>query len=166
MKLLLYGFESFGQHVTNISQEIVDRVAVRPDVVKLVLPVRFNDASILDFVRRIKPDYILGLGQYPEGNNIRIEKQAKNEWASKSKPSRLLIKDGPKTVVVTLGLKSDTNSVVSNDAGRYFCNYSMYLLLTNPETKNIPFAFVHIPKSFNLELAVGFVEAKIDEILA
>lgn len=166
MKLLIYGFEPFGQNRTNISQEVVNRLPDRQDVVKVILPVRFNDSVIFGIVKKSRPDYILGLGQYPSGEKIRIEKLAKNEWATKSKPSRNIVYGGPGSAAVTLNLESNDYSFVSHDAGRYCCNYSMYILLTNPKTKDIPFAFLHIPKSFNLEQAVSFAETKIEEILA
>src|SRR3989344_5604692 len=114
MKLLIYGFESFGQDSTNVSQEVVNRLPIRQNMAKMILPVRFNASIILSNVKEYKPD---------------------------------------------------DNSLVSHDAGRYFCNYSMYILLTNPKTKDIPFAFLHIPKNFDLKEAVEFVENKVEKIL-
>lgn len=166
MKLLIYGFESFGKDSTNISQDVVDRLPNQRGIVKAILPVRFNDSIIFDIVKKTNPDHILGLGQYPSGNKIRIERLAKNEWASKSKLSRNIVKGGSQLATATLDLEPNDDSCISHDAGRYFCNYSMYILLTNPKTQDIPFAFLHIPRKFDLDLAVRFVESKIQEILA
>ena len=165
MKLLIYGFESFGQDSTNVSQEVVNRLPIRQNMAKMILPVRFNASIILSNVKEYKPDYILGLGQYPDGDKIRIEKLAVNEWASGTNPSRTIVDGGPESATVMLDLEPDDNSLVSHDAGRYFCNYSMYILLTNPKTKDIPFAFLHIPKNFDLKESVEFVENKVEKIL-
>ena len=166
MRLLIYGFEPFGKSTSNISQEVINSLPIRDDIAKTILQVNFKSSVITDVVRESNPDYILGLGQYSSSEKIRIERLARNEWASKSEPSRYIVKDGPKSATVTLELKSNGNSLVSHNAGRYFCNYSMYILLTNPKTKGIPFAFLHIPKSFDLDSAISFVETIIEEILA
>ncbi len=166
MKLLIYGFGSFGRNNTNISQQIIETLPDSANITKVVLPVGFGSKILLDEISVSKPDFILGLGQYPRGTKIRIEKVAHNEFsASKTRLPKPITKNGLESVEVTLDIEPNNNSFVSHDAGRYFCNYSMYLLLTNSATKDIPFAFLHIPKKIDLDLATKFIGDTIKQIL-
>ena len=166
MKLLVYAFEPFGQDAENISQQVLKRLRSRKNVMKMTLPVEFNSTYIIDAIENIKPGIILGLGQYPRGNKIRIERLAKNQQKSKGHLQTSITKNGPAKAFVTLELQPDINSRLSYNAGRYVCNYSIYVLLTNATTKDIPLAFLHIPKKVDVNKATEMVEHKIDEILA
>ena len=166
MKLLVYAFEPFGQNAENISQQVLKRLRGRKNVMRMTLPVKFNSTFIIDAIENTKPYIILGLGQYPRGKKIRIERLAKNQQKSKGHLQTSITENGSAKAVVTLKLQPDTNSWVSYNAGRYVCNYSIYVLLTNAITKNIPLAFLHIPKKVDVIKATDMVEHKIDEILA
>ena len=166
MKLLIYAFEPFGQNAENISQQVLKQLRGRKNVMKMTLPVKFNITFIINAVESTKLNIILGLGQYPRGKKIRIERLAKNQQKSKGHLQTSITKNGPAKAVVTLKLQPDTNSWVSYNAGRYVCNYSIYVLLTNTITNNIPLAFLHIPKQIDVIKATDMVEHKIDEILA
>jgi pyrrolidone-carboxylate peptidase len=163
--LLIYAFKPFAGNKQNISQETLKKLHARDAVKKVALPVNFRSSVFLDTVEKVQPDAILGLGQYPRGGKIRIERRAKNWQGSKAQPVRNITKDRESIAFATLKLQPDTSSRLSYDAGNFVCNYSMYVLLTNPATRDIPFAFVHIPKMFALSKAVKFVEDKVDKIL-
>ena len=165
MKILVYGFEPFGENRQNVSQEVLLGLAARPNLIKVVLPVTFDSAPLINAIRGFKPDIILGLGQYPSGNQIRIEKLAKNQKGSTKFPAEPITVNGPRTVEVTLKLKPDSQARVSDNAGRYVCNFSMYEALTNPETRQIPFGFLHIPKGFDVNQATDFVDKQITELV-
>jgi pyrrolidone-carboxylate peptidase len=165
MKLLVYAFEPFGQNAENISQQVLKRLRVRKNVMKMSLPVKFNSSIIIDAVEDAKPNIILGLGQYPRGKKFRIERLAKNRRKSKGHLQTSITENGAAKAVVTLKLQPDVNSRISYNAGRYVCNYSIYVLLTNTITKDIPLAFLHIPKKVDVNKATEMVEHKIDEIL-
>ncbi len=166
MKLLVYAFEPFGQNTKNISQQVLKQLRGRKNVKKIILPVKFNSTFVIKAIENIKPNIILGLGQYPRGKKIRIERLAKNQQKSKGHLQTSIKKNGPAKAAVTLKLQPDINSWVSYNAGRYVCNYSIYVLLTNAITKDIPFAFLHISKKVDVNKATDILEHKIDEILA
>lgn len=164
MKLLIYGFEPYGKNTRNISQLVLNNLRKRQSINKIVLPVVFKSSELLNAVKELKPTVILGLGQYPRGHKIRIERLAKNQRKIKNQSKSIISKSNPSKVLVTLKLKADSNSWVSYDARSYVCNFSMYILLTDKLTKNIPFAFLHIPKKMDVATATQFVENKIKEI--
>jgi pyrrolidone-carboxylate peptidase len=165
MKLLVYAFEPFGRNKQNISQQVLKKLRRRKNVRKVTLPVEFNNSIFVGAVQGTKPSVILGLGQYPRGKKIRIERRGKNQQKTKTQLQRTITKDGQSTAIVTLKLYPDNTSWVSYNAGRSVCNYSIYVLLTDVITKDIPFAFLHIPKNMDIVKATKFVENKIDEIL-
>jgi pyroglutamyl-peptidase len=165
MKLLIYAFEPFGRNEQNISHWVLNRLNKRKGLGKIVLPVEFNDSIFIKMVQAYRPDAILGLGQYPRGKKVRIERLASNERKTKGKAPSKIMSEGPHNAKTTLRLKSDSSSWISYNAGRFVCNYSMYVLLTNPVSQSIPLAFLHIPKNSDITQAVRFVESKIDEII-
>jgi pyrrolidone-carboxylate peptidase len=166
MKLLVYAFEPYGRNKQNISQQVLSKLRKREGVRKINLPVKFDSSVLLDAVRKTKPDAILGLGQYPRGKKIRIERLAKNQKKSKTQPLSTITSNVRPTVAVTLKLAPNNNAWISYNAGRYVCNYSIYVLLTNTATKDIPLGFLHIPKNTKLSKATKFVEGIIEEIYA
>lgn len=107
----------------------------------------------------------MGLGQCGSGKKIRIERKAINRkrFGKKERP-KPIFKKRPKYYFLNLKLKKDRGSRISYNAGDYVCNYSMYVISNFIRKKNIKFAFVHIPRNYNLNKAVKFVESKIHEI--
>lgn len=162
MKILLYGFKPYLNFRWNISEKVVKRIKPRDDLVKVIFPVRFDRKLFLRVLEKEKPNTVLGLGQTPKGNKIRIERKAKN--LRKENGEKVILKDGPEYQFANLELERDDNSQVSFDAGEYVCNFSMYLMIDGALRRGMKFAFLHIPMSFDLKKAVEFVERKIDEI--
>jgi pyrrolidone-carboxylate peptidase len=152
MKTLLYAFQPYGGNVTNISESVLKLLPFR-DVEKMVLPVAFDKKVFQDLVAR-QPKYIIGLGQYPRGEMVRIERRAQNLYgAKKLKNYRPIMPGKPRYRSLNLLLKPNKHSRLSYDAGKYVCNFSMYMLADLCSKHNIQYAFFHIPKGMNKNIA-------------
>nr|MCK4930094.1 hypothetical protein [Nanoarchaeota archaeon] len=162
MKLLIYGFKPYKKWKQNISEKILRKIR-RRGIVKIVFPVSFEKKTFVNRIKKLNPDIILGLGQYPGGKKIRIERKAVNlkRHTKKEKP-KISFKNKPEYNFVNLKLKKDKNSWISYNAGEYVCNFSMYVISDCYKKKNIKFAFIHFPYNYNLDKAVKFVENKLD----
>ena len=148
MKVLVFGFKSYGKFTSNISEQVVKRLR---GVDTFIFDVRFSRDYFLGKIK--KYDIVLGLGQHPRAKKIRIERKACNTCGGK--------KIGKKKYnYVSLKLKKTRGSIVTYNAGKYVCNYAMYVI--NETGKR--FGFIHIPKDYNVKKAVAFVEKKIKEI--
>jgi len=66
------------------------------------------------------------------------------------------LQKGPNYLFTTLKIKSDKNSYFSYDAWDYICNYSMYIILNS--FKNKRFTFIHIPKNYNINTIIKYIE--------
>lgn len=170
MKILLTGFEPFGELKVNPSQAILERITdghTLCDVYEIntvILPVRFDSAGarIKKTIQEFKPDVILSLGLSEGSNSITLEKKAMNLKQDVDVRNTKNI-NGPKLILLgrpisyksTLPLEriyrslKDRNIPVtmSDDAGKYICNYVFYLacheikLLKNGGKAG----FVHVP---------------------
>lgn len=163
VKILLYGFKRYGKNKINISEEIIKKIPSRKNLKKLIFPVVFERNIFLKAVEDFKPDLILGLGQYPRGKKIRIERKAINLKGTKIKGYQLIAKNGPKFRSVNWRFKKDRNSRLSYNAGKFVCNFSMYVLLGWLRKNQTKFAFLHVPKDFKVDLAVRFLSKEIYE---
>ena len=83
MRVLVTAFEPFGGAETNITQSVL---SLLPDsladwaIEKVCLPVSFKRAPLVlqEAISTYTPDIVIMLGQYPEGENIRLERFAIN----------------------------------------------------------------------------------------
>jgi len=136
MKILVYGFKPYKKYKENITENIIIKIKNRKNLVKEVFTVKFEKNMFLE----------------------KIKRQNK-----KDKP-KIIFKDKPKYRFTSLKLTTDENSRISYNAGKYVCNYSMYVILDYCQNKTTEFAFIHVPKGYNLDKAVKFVESKINEL--
>jgi len=159
MKILIYGFRPFGKNKRNIAAEIIKTLPKRPGLYKKVFPVEFKRSMFLDTVNTIKPDVIIGLGQCSRGDKIRIERKAVNLYNErKGGQDKKIIKGNSKYLLANIKIKPDSNSYVSYDAGKYVCNYSMYLIADYAYQNKTKFAFIHIPAKYSKAKAVNFIK--------
>lgn len=167
MKVLIYGFKPYRDYKENVTEKIVRKITHRKGLIKTVFPVRFDKNMFLEKIKIVKPNIILGLGQCPRGNKIRIERKAVNLMKEDKKESlEIISRKGAEYVFVTFKLKKDKDSWISYDAGKYVCNFSIYIISNFSRHRNIKFAFLHIPKDYNVDKAVKFVDRKIEEMLS
>jgi pyrrolidone-carboxylate peptidase len=167
MKLLVYGFEPYGKYRKNISQEVIQQLKKREGQISTyIFPVRFDQQQFRQVIEQLKPDAILGLGQYSKGSKIRIEQKGRNLMGSKQDIKRKIDSTGPDVINTSLPLPQDQHLEVSDNAGIFVCNFSIYVVGRMAEAMGIPFGFLHLPKDFSKDQAVAIVEGVVDRILS
>jgi pyroglutamyl-peptidase len=161
VRTLIYGFGPYQQYKANITEDIVRALPQRNGLHRKVFPVRFHKKQFIEAVDKIRPDVILGLGQCSTGGLLRVETSARNRRRNpRFGTVRDIVPNGMPRLATTLKLKLGRRAKVSNDAGDYVCNYSMYVILDYVKRRNLPtlYGFVHVPHSHDAELVVRLVQ--------
>ncbi len=166
-KLLITGFEPFGEEIINPSWEAVKLLPEEINgysLTKLLLPVVFGKASdmIIKEAEKSDPDVILCIGQAggrnaitPElvGINLRYASIPDNEGNQPTDES--IIKGGETAYFSTLPVRKISEAIrecgvpsnVSYSAGTYVCNEVLYTLLWHFSGSDTRVGFIHIPYS-------------------
>ena len=187
-KLLITGFDPFGGASINPAWEAVKLL---PDTIadfevhKLEIPTVFGLATekVLEKAAEIQPDVILCIGQAggrgavtPEriGVNIRDAKIADN--AGNQPVGQFVAEEGPAAYFATVPVmameeairKESLPSQVSNSAGAFVCNDTLYGLLHHYAGTEVKVGFIHVPwlpeqgsPSMPLEKTAAALEAAI-----
>lgn len=166
MRLLIYGFERYGNFPYNVTKRVVRRLAARRNLLTEILPVEFEKENFLALLRH-RPDAVLGLGQCRRGRSLRLELRAANRMRDLGgNRARKIDPKGPRSVSSTLAIEPRRWLRPSRDAGEYVCNYSMYVLLRRlaRRKRKVPFAFIHIPHRYPLRRAVAHIEEIIRRV--
>lgn len=164
-RLLITGFDPFGgaqinpawEAVKNLPGQIGDFV-----LCKLEIPTVFGKAAekVLEKAREFRPDVILCVGQAggraavtPEriAVNIRDAKIADN--AGNCPVGEFVDPDGPAAIFATVPVMRMAQAIcdaglpgaVSNSAGAFVCNDTLYLLLRHYEGAAVKVGFIHVP---------------------
>jgi len=156
VKILVYGFKPFGGLKKNISEEIIKKIGEEKDLKKIIFSVDFNKKMFINKIKKIDPQFILGLGLCPRGEKIRIERKAVNIAKKENKKENIILNNKPHFVFFNWKLKKDKNSRISYNAKKYVCNYSMYIVSTL--IKDAKFAFLHIPKDYDIKKALRYIK--------
>lgn len=163
--ILIYAFEPFLRYRRNVTQAIVEALPARPEWHSAILPVRFEPEIFLPLVESLNPDYILGLGQCPRGAQIRIERKAHNLMRHRrSEPGEPIDAEGPAQLVPNWRIAPNSRRRDSYDAGRYVCNYSMYLMSRYAETHGSNYAFLHVPRTYSVRSATREIVALLEAL--
>lgn len=164
-KLLITGFDPFGGASINPSWEAVKRL---PDTVgnyelyKLQIPTIFGVASkkVLNMAAEIKPDLILCIGQAggraavtPERIAVNIRDARIPDNAGNQPQGEFVDSNGPAAYFSTVPVKEMAENIcalqlpatVSNSAGAFVCNDTLYALLHHFNGSNTQVGFIHIP---------------------
>lgn len=166
MKILLTGFDPFGGETVNPAWEAA-RLAHAPDGVTLLtlqVPTVFGLAgeSVLDAVRRERPDAVLCLGQAagraaltPERIAINLRDASLPDNAGNQPEDVPVVSGGPAAFFSTLPVKAMVRAIravglpasVSHSAGTFVCNDLLYTLLfsLSEEGASVPAGFLHLP---------------------
>ena len=187
-KLLITGFDPFGGASINPAWEAVKLL---PDTIadfevhKLEIPTVFGLATekVLEKAAEIQPDVILCIGQAggrgsvtPEriGVNIRDAKIADN--AGNQPVGQFVAEDGPAAYFSTVPVLAMETAIreaslpgqVSNSAGAFVCNDTLYGLLHHYAGTEVKVGFIHVPwlpeqgsPSMPLEKTAAALEAAI-----
>ena len=162
-RLLLTGFGPFPGAPKNPTAEIVQNLATlslgETQLFTYILPVIWRDAQarMAALISETKPDVILHLGLATQRRIIGVETRARNESSrlhpdaeNICRPSGTIDPQGPglrlarldcARVVETLRA-SGLEAELSDDAGDYICNHTLYLSLSS----SVPHVgFIHLP---------------------
>ena len=164
-KLLITGFDPFGGESVNPSWEAVKLL---PDTVgnyqlhKLQIPTVFGLApqKVLEAARAIEPDVIISVGQAgtrdsvtPEriGINMRSARIADN--AGRIPVEESIVPGGPDGLFSTLPVAAMVDAIraanlpaaISNTAGTFVCNDTLYSLLHRYQGTSVRCGFIHVP---------------------
>ncbi len=168
MKLLLTGFEPFGQSGINPSEQVVQVVAGREfegfGVKTAVLPVHRFDGpqKLLALVQQTRPDAVVCLGEAGGRTAVSIERVAVNLLDFRIADNdglvvqdEPIVADGPAAYFTTLPVRALQQAVtaagvpaeLSLSAGAFLCNQVTYELLhfLAQQKLAIPAGFVHLP---------------------
>jgi pyroglutamyl-peptidase len=166
MRILLTGFEPFGDVKINPSQCVVEHFAAqgRDDLITLVLPTVYSEsgARIRDAIKQHNPDAVLSLGVAASRDAINLERIAVNvddaripDNAGVLASGEPIDTDGPVGYRSTLPLAAMKAALeargiavtISNHAGAYMCNHVFYSARHALEQagSTIPCGFIHIP---------------------
>ena len=166
MRVLLTGFEPFGNYKENSSWAVAEKVAAcgvcNANVMARRLPVSFEGVGIAlrRAVEECHPDVIIMLGQSANIDYVKLERIAINMMDS-AKPDNdgyipdevPIYTDGAAALFTNTDIKALRRAVeeqgivaqVSNSAGLYVCNRLYYEALLLCKEKGMKALFVHLP---------------------
>ena len=164
-KLLITGFDPFGGESVNPSWEAVkllpDKIGAY-ELHKLQIPTVFGVAAqrVLQKAAQVNPDVILCIGQAggraavtPEriGINVRSARIADN--AGNQPQEEPIVPNGPDGLFATVPVvkmalaiqNAGLPGAVSNTAGAFVCNDTLYTLLHHYAGTSVRAGFIHVP---------------------
>ena len=164
-KLLITGFDPFGGASVNPAWQAVQLL---PDTIadftvhKLEIPTVFGKASalVMEAADILEPDVILCIGQAggraavtPEriGVNIRDARIPDNE--GNTPRGEFCVSEGPAAYFATVPVMAMAEAIqaagypgtVSNSAGAFVCNDTLYCLLHHYAGTHVKVGFIHVP---------------------
>jgi len=159
MNILIYGFRPWGKSKENITEKILAEVKNEKDMKKIVFEVKFDRKQFIKEIMKINPKIIIGLGQCSAGNRLRVERRSVNlKKDGLSKNPSLISRNGSQFLFSSLRINKNEHLGISYDAGKYVCNYSMYVISDFIKNRNIKFGFIHIPREYSVSKAARQVE--------
>lgn len=179
VKILISGYEPFGGDAVNPTGELMEALAHEviegAELKTVLLPVHFNECAdlLITEMESYRPDVVIACGLAKGRTAITPERMAVNikdippgSYADNQgqRPVDELIAEGsPDGLFSTLPIRAMVNNmsaagipaVVSNTAGTYICNNTMYRVLDHIRVGQLPIraGFVHFPAS--TEMAVS-----------
>ncbi len=167
MKVLITGFDPFGNEQINPSYQAVQLLELENKEIELVkkeLPTVFaGSIKVLDrTIKEVKPDIVIATGQAGGRYDISVERVAINlidagipDNDGAQPLDEKIFKDGENAYFSSLPIKAIVKKLrekkipasVSNSAGTYVCNNLFYAMLYLIDRKypDIKGGFVHVP---------------------
>ncbi len=179
ISVLITAFEAFGGMSVNPTQQLLatlDRAGVEgAESSTLLLPVTYDECvkRVVAEIDRVQPDVVLSCGLYAGRAAVTPERVAINvkdtmaedpipDNSGRSPVDEPVRSDGPDALFATLPVREITlrllaagiPAFVSNTAGTYICNNTLYGVLDHIRRRQLPTlaGFVHFPAS--TEMAV------------
>jgi len=160
-KVLLTGFEPFGNASLNPSGEIVKQIS-GDNIVTAILPVAYTQSAerLLKLIAEHKPDVVVCLGQAegrtsitPERVAINLDdaRLADNEGVLRNDVK--ILENGPDAYFTSLPIRemvdamkeANVPAAISLSAGAFLCNHIFYVAQHNLAGTNVRSGFVHVP---------------------
>ena len=160
-KVLLTGFEPFGNASLNPSGEIVKQISGH-NMVTAILPVAYTQSAerLLKLIAEHKPDVVVCLGQAegrtsitPERVAINLDdaRLADNEGVLRNDVK--ILENGPDAYFTSLPIRemvdamkaANVPAAISLSAGAFLCNHIFYVAQHNLAGTNVRSGFVHVP---------------------
>lgn len=178
-KILISGFEPFGGSAINPTERLINDIKnesfADAEIRTVLLPVHYDECAelLLKEVRTFEPDAVIACGVAGGRTAVTPERIAIN---TKDVPPESVIADnrgarpqdepidpeGPDGLFATLPIRAMVNrmkeagipATVSNTAGTYICNNTMYAVLNEIRKRQLPIlaGFVHFPASTEMAL--------------
>ncbi|MDN6967370.1 pyroglutamyl-peptidase I [Oenococcus sp. UCMA 17063] len=167
MKILITGFDPFGEDKINPAIEAVKRLPDKIEnvsIIKIEIPTIFNQCAevVHKAILNNKPDYVVNIGQAggrfgltPERIAININDGRIKDNAGYQPLNTPIQDDGQTAYFTQLPVKAIARSIrsvglpsyVSTTAGTYVCNHIMYQVqyMIDKEFHNLKAGFIHIP---------------------
>ncbi len=167
MKILVTGFTTFGEHVINPSQLLVESL---PDqyqgntLIKSILPVDHQQAPmmLINLLQEHQPDAVISFGLASGRAKIALERVALNlmdfsmaDNSGVTIENKPIVEQGPAAYFSTLPIHAMLAAVnqagipaeLSLTAGAYLCNQVFYFLMHKIASQNLKVqaGFVHLP---------------------
>jgi pyroglutamyl-peptidase len=190
-KLLITGFDPFGGETVNPAWEAVKKLPDRITdytLYKLEIPTVFGLAAetVLAKATDFQPDVILCIGQAggraavtPERIAVNIRDARIPDNAGNQPGGEQIAPDGPAAYFATVPVKEMAAAIenagiaatVSNSAGAFVCNDTLYSLLHHYAHTDVKVGFIHVPylpeqgqPNMELEVITKALEAAIEAI--
>ena len=188
-KLLITGFDPFGGASINPAWEAVKLLPDQVgdfEITKLEIPTVFGLAAetVIAKAKEVQPDVILCIGQAggraavtPERIAVNIRDARITDNAGNQPIGEFIAPDGPAAYFATVPVKemaaaicaADLPGTVSNSAGAFVCNDTLYSLLHRYADTNVKIGFIHVPylpeqgtPSLPLEKTAAALQAAIE----
>jgi len=79
---------------------------------------------------------------------------------------KYISRTGPPGHYVNLRLPEDENTTVTCNAGTCVCNFSMYVCLEHCVTTAASFAFIYVPRDYDVALAAAYVSKALRFVIS
>lgn len=167
MKILVTGFDPFGNETINPSIEALKRLPhhiAGAEIIKLEIPTVMNSslAKIEEAIQKENPEMILSIGQAGGRSDISIERVAINindfsipDNEGNQPIDEPIYKDGDSAYFTNLPIKAMVEGIqavgiaasISNSAGTFVCNHVMYGVryMIEHQYHEKKSGFIHIP---------------------
>lgn len=179
MKILVSGFEPYGEMTVNPTQRLAEEATEFDiegvEVRSVLLPVNYDECleRLVEEIERVSPDVVISCGLYPGRTAVTLERvglNAKDTMADdpiadnrgRRPVDEPVNSEGPDALFSMLPYRRIVEKLkaagipafVSNSAGTYICNNTLYGLLDHVRMNGLSIVagFVHFPAS--TEMAV------------
>ena len=167
MKILVTGFDPFGQDTINPALEAVKQLPneiLGASIIKLEIPTMFHQsANVVNLaIQQHQPDIVVHIGQAggrfgitPERIAINLDDARIADNSSQQPIDQLIAENGPAAYFSQLPVKAMVANMqevgipatVSNSAGTFVCNHVMYgiLYMIDKKYPGVKGGFIHVP---------------------